>query len=269
MKTPAPPAGRAALGAMLRAQTALELRLTLRRGESVLVTVLLPALLLLFFSTVPLIALAPADPGVPPAQAVYPAVLAVAVMSTGMVSLGIATAFERQYGVLKRLGGSPLPRPLLVWAKVMAVLAVEVVQVALLTALALALGWRPPAAAGGAPLALAGIALVLGTIAFAGIGLSMAGSWRAEATLAGANGLYLVLLLLGGIFVPPEALPAPLGAITAFLPSAALAGLLRAALGPPALAGGGAAPAVWPDLIVLAAWAAGAALLAAATFRWE
>jgi ABC-2 type transport system permease protein len=253
------PGAKAGIWRMLGAQTAMELRLTRRRGESVLVTVLLPALLLVFFSTVPLLA---GDPGEPPVRAVYPAVLAVAVMSTAMVSLGIATAFERQYGVLKRLGGSPLPRPALVGAKVLSVLVVEVFQVLLLTALALALGWRPPP--GGASLPLAVLALVLGTAAFGGLGLWMAGSWRAEAALAGANGLYLVLLLLGGVFVPPDRLPWPIGPVAALLPSAALAGVLRFALSV-----GEGPQRVGPDLLVLGLWAVGACALAALTFKWE
>jgi ABC-2 type transport system permease protein len=255
---------------MLRAQTATELRLTLRRGESVLVTVLFPALLLLFFSTVPLL---PAPAQGDPVQGVFPAVLALAVMSTAMVSLGIATAFERQYGVLKRLGGTPLSRPALLGAKVLSVLAVEVLQLTLLTAIAVLLGWRPPP--DGAPrVLLVPLALLLGTAAFGGIGLWMAGSWRAEAVLAGANGLYLVLLLLGGILVPPEALPGPLGPLATLLPSGALATVLRWALtagapGMPELPG---IPGAGPPLLawlVLALWALATPLLAARTFRWE
>jgi ABC-2 type transport system permease protein len=246
---------------MLGAQTAMELRLTRRRGESVLVTVLLPALLLVFFSTVPLLAWVP---GEPPVWAVYPGVLAVAVMSTAMVSLGIATAFERQYGVLKRLGGSPLPRPALVGAKVISVLVVEVFQVVLLTALALVLGWRPPAAGASLPLAL--LALVLGTVAFGGLGLWMAGSWRAEAALAGANGLYLILLFLGGVFVPPDRLPWPIGPGAALLPSAALAGVLRFAL---SVGAGSQSAGAGLELLVLGLWAVGACVLAVVTFKWE
>ncbi|HEX2514540.1 MAG TPA: ABC transporter permease [Chloroflexota bacterium] len=252
---------------MLRAQAATELRLTLRRGESVLVTVLLPALLLVFFSTVPLLPNAPAAPAapspgsIPPVQLVFPAVLALAVMSTAMVSLGIATAFERQYGVLKRLGGTPLSRPALLGAKALAVLAVEGLQLVLLTAIALLLGWRPPPA-GAPPVVLVPLALLLGTAAFGGLGLWMAGSWRAEAVLAGANGLYLVLLLLGGILVPPEALPGPLGPLATLLPSGALASVLRGALAP------GPGPS-YPALLVLTLWALATPLLAARTFRWE
>lgn len=262
-----PPGGApraAAALAMLRAQTALELRLTLRRGESVLVTLIIPVLLLLFFSVVT----AGGQSAVPgmtaarPVSALVPGILTVAVMSTAMVSLGIATAFERQYGVLKRLGGSPLPRPVLLGAKALSVLALELAQVLLLVGVAATMGWRPV----GGPLlfALAAVALLLGTAAFGGLGLWMAGSWRAEATLAGTNGLYLVLLLLGGVVVPVDNLPAPLDAVAALLPSAALTGVLRVALDWTP----GSQRAVL-DFTLLCLWALFTPLLAARTFRWE
>jgi ABC-2 type transport system permease protein len=144
-------------------------------------------------------------------------------------------------------------------AKIGSVLAIEVIQIAVLLAIAAALGWRP---AGNGLLTVA--ALLLGTAAFGGLGLWMAGSWRAEAALAGANGLYLVLLLLGGIFVPVARLPRALAVVAALLPSAALADVLRAALLPPAVSGSG-----WTAAVVLCAWAILAPVLAAVTFRWE
>jgi ABC-2 type transport system permease protein len=252
---------------MLMAQTAVELRLTLRRGESVLVTVVFPVLLLLFFGTVPIL---PVVAGEGPVATLYPGILALAVMSSAMVSLGIATAFERQYGVLKRLGGSPLPRPALLGAKILSVLAVEALQVVLLTSTAVLLGWPPSGAAPGAPrLLLAAIGLLLGTAAFGGLGLWMAGSWRAEAALAGANGLYLVLLLLGGLLVPVDRLPGPLAPLAAVLPSAALAGVLRAALTGPSVPGPGGPGTLVTELLVLGLWAVLAPALAAFTFKWE
>jgi ABC-2 type transport system permease protein len=156
----------------------MELALTLRRGETLLVTLGIPLVLLLFFGSVPLV-------GVEGRRAEYlvPGILALAVMSTGMVALGIGTAFERHYGVLKRLGGSPLPRGGLLVAKVAAVLSVEVLQAGLVVGLAIvALAWRPT----GQP-ALAVLVLLVGTATFCGLGLLMAGALRAEATLAVAK----------------------------------------------------------------------------------
>jgi ABC-2 type transport system permease protein len=239
----------------LRAQTVAEVRLTLRQGESVLLTMAIPVGLLIFFSLVDVL---PRPAGIHrTAQWLTPGVLALAVMSTAMVSLGIATGFERQYGVLKRLGSTPLGRPRLIAAKTLAVLAVEAVQAVVIIAVGLALGWRPV----GDPV-LAVVAAILATIGFAGLGLLMAGALRAEVTLAAANGLYLLLLLVGGMVVPLSSLPGPLATAARLLPAAALSQALHAGL-----TSGGSPPA--ESWIVLGVWAVLAPLAAARTFRWE
>jgi ABC-2 type transport system permease protein len=236
-----------------RAQTRVELTLTVRRGESLLLIVGIPVLLLLFFSAVDVLPTGTDDP----VDFLAPGILALAVMSTAMVGLGIATGFERQYGVLKRLGATPLGRPALLAAKTTGVVVIEVVQFIVLVALALLLGWR---SGSGWPLAI--IAVVLGTIAFAGIGLTMAGTLRGEVNLAAANGLYLVLLLLGGMVIPIDELPTGLQVLARALPAGALSDALHGSL-----TSGGSVPArAW---IVLVLWAVAAPAAAALTFRWE
>jgi ABC-2 type transport system permease protein len=237
----------------LLAQTRVELTLTLRRGESVLLALGIPVLLLGFFSVVDVL---PTDRK-HPVDFLAPGVLALAVMSTAMVGLGIATGFERQYGVLKRLGATPLGRPALLAAKTLSILAVEVLQVAVLVGVAAALGWDPHTSAPSAVLAM-----VLATVAFAGLGLLMAGSLRGEAVLAAANGLYLVLLLLGGMVVPLAKLPGALRAISRALPAAALSDALHTSLD-------GAQPVPTHAWIVLVVWAIAAPVAAALTFKWE
>jgi ABC-2 type transport system permease protein len=236
------------------AMTAMELRLTSRRGENLLVTIVIPAVVLLFFASVSVLP----TPG-RPVDFLLPGTLALAVIATSFVNLGIATGYERHYGVLKRLGGSPLTRTQLLIAKIVAVVAVELVQFALLIVIAFVLlGWRP---APGAPVGLVVVGLVLGTIAFAGLGLAMAGGLRAEATLALANGLFLAFLLLGGIVLPVDQLPGPLAAIAGLLPAAALADLFRASLG-------GSGDGV-RSVVVLVVWGAAAIWIATRAFSWE
>jgi ABC-2 type transport system permease protein len=246
--------GTAPLGQMIAAQARAELRLSLRRGESVLITLIMPPVLLVFFGLVDVMP-------VPPERRVdllVPGILALAIMSTAMVSTGIATAFERYYKVLKRLGATPLPRAGLLAAKIVSVLAIEALQVVLILGVALVLfGWRPSGS-----LLLGLVALILGTCAFGGLGLLMAGTLRAEATLAVANGLYLLFLLLGGIVLPLSHLGPLLAGPAALLPAAALADVLRGAL----LAGEPYWTGSWG---VLAAWAIVAPVAAALTFRWE
>ena len=239
----------------LRAQTRAEVLLTLRRGESVLLALGIPVMLLVFFSLVDVL---PTPEAVRhPVDFLAPGILALAVMSTAMVGLGIATGFERQYGVLKRLGTTPLGRPALLAAKTAAIVVVELVQAAVLVPVALALGWH---AHGNAAVAL--LAVVVATVAFAGLGLLMAGTLRAEVTLAAANGLYLVLLLLGGMIIPLSKLPSGLRVVARALPAAAVSDALHGALG----AGGSVPARAW---VVLAAWAIAAPVAAALTFGWE
>lgn len=238
----------------IAALTAWELRVALRRGENLLVTLVIPAAVLVFLSSVALLPAAGRSVAV-----LLPGTLALGIVASAFVSLGIATAYERHYGVLKRLGGAPLPRGAIVVAKLLAVLVIETVQVLLLTGVAwIGLGWRPAEAPA---VGLLLLALALGTAAFGGLGLAMAGRLRAEATLAVANGLFLAVLLVGGIIVPAGDLPAPLAAIASVLPAAPLATLFAAGLGTAPLDPGAVA--------LLAAWATVGSGLAAAGFRWE
>ena len=235
-------------------QTRFELLLTLRRGENVLITLIVPVLLLIFFTSLNIV---PAVGG-RAVNFLLPGILALAVMAAGMVNLGIATAYERYYGVLKRLGGSPLPRSGLIIAKIMSILVLEVLQVLILVGVAVVLyGWQ----LAGSPL-LALLAMALGTVTFAALGLAMAGALRAEITLAGANALFLLFVLLGGGILPLSHLPAPLATIAQFLPAAALTQALQ-----DTMTNRGGFPGF--ALLVLAIWAVGILLVAIRTFQWE
>ncbi|HEY9438261.1 MAG TPA: ABC transporter permease [Streptomyces sp.] len=249
--TPRP--GAAPLPRMIAAQTALETRMLLRNGEQLLLTVVIPALLLVLFSAVDIV-----DTGSGKAvDFLAPGILALAVLSTAFTGQAIATGFERRYGVLKRLASSPLPRWALMTAKTLSVLVTEVLQVVLLTAIAFGLGWSPH----GSPFAVL-LLLVLGTAAFSGLGLLMAGTLKAEATLAAANLVFLLLLVGGGVVVPLDKFPDAAQSVLGLLPIAALSDGLR-----DVLQLGGAMP--WGDLGILAAWSVLALGAAARFFRWE
>ena len=246
----------AGFGRAVRAQASQELRLTARRGENVLAMIGLPAAALVFLGLVG----SPAgqDPNV-----LLPAVLALAVVASGLVNLGIATAYERGHGVLKRLGGSPLGREGLLVAKLAVVGAIAVGQVVALVVLAaVVLGWRPvpDGSVIGVAVALL-VTTLIGASAFAGLGLLIAGLVRPEAALVLANALFLVALMLGGVLVPVRDLPGPLAAIAGLLPVGALAEAFRASFG----SGGGIAT----HLAIVAAWGLASLVGAARTFRWE
>jgi ABC-2 type transport system permease protein len=235
----------------LLAQFRIECTLTLRNKESLLLTLGIPVALLVFFSLVDVLPLDTDDP----IDVLAPGVLALAIVSMAMTGLAIATGFERSYGVLKRLGTTPLGRPRLLAAKIAGVVAIEAVQAAVLIPVGLALGWRPSLAV----LPLLG-AIVLGTTAFAGLGLWMAGTLRAEITLALANGLYVVFLLLGGFLIPLTEFPGALRAVALVLPASALTDLVTAAFD-----GTNAPRRAW---LVLGLWALVMPVVAVRTFRW-
>ena len=241
--------GAAPFWRMVAAQTRAELMMTLRRGESLLITIFIPVALLVFFSSLKI-----AGVGI---SFLAPGVMALALMSTGLVSLSIATAYERYYGVLKRLGASPLSRSGLILAKTLSVVALEVAQIALLALLSgIFFGWRPTGS-----LALFVLVFVIGTATFSGLGMLMAGALRAEATLAGANGLYLLFLLIGGTVVPISALPGFFQPIAQVLPAAALTDAIYGATVAGAFHVG--------SLILLLVWAIIFFGAAAFTFKWE
>ncbi|HTL83721.1 MAG TPA: ABC transporter permease [Acidimicrobiia bacterium] len=236
----------------LLAQARAESVLQVRRGENMIVTLAIPLGVLVFFAKVDTLSTDYKDP----VDFLVPGVLSLAVMAAAMVSLGIATGFERRYGVLKRLGSTPLSRSGLLTAKTATVLALELVQVVLVVIVGVAIGWNVP----GGLLAAVGL-LLLGTVAFAGIGLFMAGTLRAEANLAAANALFLIFLFLGGMAYPLDKLPGAMQAIAKLLPAAALSETVRAVLTSSAFPVG--------EFAVLAVWAVVAPLLAIRFFRWE
>lgn len=234
-----------------------EFRLVLRRGEGLLITFVIPAGVLLVFSGFDT---SGGTASGRPVDRLLPGSIGLAVIAASLVSLAISTGFERQYGVIKRLGGSPAGSGVVVAAKTASVVIVELVQLGLLVGLAVAaLSWTPGP---GASIPLTLSALVMGTVAFAGLGLLMAGTLRAEATLALANLLFLLAMVIGGIVLPIERLPGALAAVAGVLPAAALTRTLSIGLG--TSAGDATEP-----LVILAGWAIVLVVLAARRFRWD
>jgi ABC-2 type transport system permease protein len=236
------------------AQLKAELNMTLRRGESLLLTIGIPVTLLIFFSLVKVIDTGTAKP----VDYLAPSTLALAVISMAMVGTAIATAFEREYLVLKRLGTTPLGRGRFLAAKVASVAVVELLQIAILAGVGYTLGWRPPTT--GWPTVIA--ATIIGTAAFTGLGLLMAGTLKATVVLAAANGLYIVLLLISGLVVPLTKFPSAMRAVVKLLPSTALAEIIRGAL----TVGTTTPTSAW---IILLIWAVAATAAARQWFRWE
>ena len=229
-----------------------ELTVMIRNGEQLLLLVVIPVVLLVFFSQTDFLPTGNENK----MDFLLPGILSLAVISTARVSLGIATGFERSYGVLRRLGTTPLGTRRLIAAKISAICIIEIAQLVILTVVGLLLGWNPSRI----NLAQVLVFLILGTGCFAGIGLTLAGRLRAEVNLAAQNGLYLVFLLLGGIFVKSDKLPTTISQISKYLPSSLLSGLLRDSFNN---------TAVLADAIALSGWAIAACALAVTSFKWS
>ncbi|WP_028644199.1 ABC transporter permease [Nocardioides sp. URHA0020] len=255
MSTFIPRPGAAALPRQVLAQARMEARLMLRNGEQLLLAVVIPVIVLVGGVTAGEHLSLSLDTSRPLVDTFTPGVIALAVMSTSFTSLAIATGFERRYGVIKRLGSSPLPRSGLLAGKVLALLIVQLLQIVVIGGVAQLLGWTPEPGVLGV-----GLAIVFGTAAFASLGLFVAGVLRAEATLAAANLIYLLLLAGGGIVLPLSAYGAA-GDVVRWLPSGALGEAMRVGF-----IDGGVA---WRDLGVLLIWAVIGSVLTARTFKWE
>jgi ABC-2 type transport system permease protein len=253
--SPAP--GPASRRRMVTAQTAVEIRLLLRNGEQLTLTLVIPLLLLSGFTLENLVNL---DTALTRVDYLTPGIIALAVTSTALTSLAITTGFDRRYGVLKRLGATPLSRSALITAKTLTVILVELVQAVIIIGVAFALGWNPNAR----PVAIVAVPLLvlLGTAALSGLALLMAGTLKAEVALAAANLFYVVLLGIGGAVFPLTKFPSAVQPFLQLLPTGALSTGLRDVLayhtGLPV-----------KDTITLAVWAVITITAAARYFRWE
>jgi ABC-2 type transport system permease protein len=231
-----------------------ETRLLMRNGEQLLLTLVIPIGLLLILTLTDVVVQERGPSRIPRALAT---VLTVSVISTAFTSLAIATGFERRSGALRFLGTTPLTRAELLGGKFLATAVVTAISAGSVAVVAVMIGWRPtPGSLWAIPV------LLVGAAAFAAWGMALAGLLRAEAVLAVANGLFLALIMFGGVVIPAQSLPGPLATLATWLPSGALADALAAALV------AGSAPTL-QAVGVLLAWLTMGALVAVRTFRWS
>ena len=235
---------------MLAAQFGLELKLLLRNGEQLLLTMFIPITLLIGLTLLPLGSFGPNR-----AATFTPAIMALAVVSTAFTGQAIAVAFDRRYGALKRLGATALPVWGIVAGKSLAVVTVVFLQSILLGAIGFALGWRPSIAG----LALGAGIIALGTAVFAALGLLLGGTLKAEIVLAIANLLWFVFAGLGALTLEGGIVPHSVKWVARLTPSGALTEALSQAM---------TLSVDWFGIIVLIAWGAVAGLGALRWFRF-
>jgi ABC-2 type transport system permease protein len=232
---------------MLAAQYGLELRLLLRNGEQLLLTMFIPITLLVGLTVLPL-----GDFGDNRVAVFVPAIMALAVISTAFTGQAIAVAFDRRYGALKRLGATPLPVWGIIAGKALAVVTVVFLQAIILGGIGLALGWRPQPAG----LLLGAVVIAVGTATFVAMGLLLGGTLRAEIVLALANLLWFVFAGFGALTVESSTVPGAMAWVARLTPSGALTESLSRAT---------VVSFDWFGIVVLMIWGV---LSAAAAVRW-
>lgn len=235
---------------MLAAQYGLELKLLLRNGEQLLLTMFIPITLLIGLTLLPL-----GSFGAHRVAVFVPAIMALAVISTAFTGQAIAVAFDRRYGALKRLGATALPVWGIIAGKSLAVVTVVFLQALLLGGIGLALGWRPHPVG----LLLGALVIALGTAGFAAMGLLLGGTLRAEIVLAVANLLWFVFAGLGALTLETGAIPRGVAWVARLTPSGALTEALTRAM---------SLSVDWFGIAVLAAWGSLSALAALRWFRF-
>ncbi|MDN4611688.1 ABC transporter permease [Arthrobacter burdickii] len=258
-----PPQGLQGTGAVTGAAASLPTRVLrhggyealamLRNGEQLVLAIVLPMLALTALVITPLLdAYGPSRIDI-----AAPGVLALCTMSTAFTGQGIATGFDRRYGVLRFLSTTPLGRSGLILGKAVAVAVVLAVQLVVIGGAAALLGWSPRAEG----ILPAAVLLLVGSAAFTALGLLVAGTLRPEATLAVTNLVWILLAAAGGVIIPATSLPVAAEPFISVLPSAALGDGLRSAL-----VDGTLDPVA---CLVLLAWAALASLAAIRWFKWS
>ncbi|MGI9125090.1 MAG: ABC transporter permease [Mycobacterium sp.] len=232
---------------MLAAQYGLELKLLLRNGEQLLLTMFIPITLLVGMTLLPL-----GSFGEHRVAVFVPAIMALAVISTAFTGQAIAVAFDRRYGALKRLGATALPVWGIIAGKALAVVTVVFLQAILLGGIGLALGWRPQPAG----LLLGALIIALGTAVFVAMGLLLGGTLRAEIVLAVANLLWFVFAGLGALTLESGTIPKTLSWVARLTPSGALTEALSQAT---------AVSVDWFGIAVLTVWGV---VCGAAAVKW-
>lgn len=248
----APAPGAASAFRMIYQHAKFDFGLTLRNGEQILLTLIIPLAAMIGLYFVPGIDLGTEDR----IKVLVPGTIALAILATAFASQAISTGFDRRYGVIKLLGTTPLSRGRLLLSRILAILAVETVQIILILIVGFALGWR----ATGNPL-YSTFFVILGTASLTALALALAGILRAEATLAVANAVFLLLMFVGGVMIPLTSAPAWMASVASVLPSGALGEGLRLAMGQGSFSAG--------YVVVLVIWGIVGSALTIKFFKWE
>lgn len=191
-----------------------------------------------------------------------PAMAAFGVVSACYTNIAISVSFQRDAGILKRIGGTPLPGWVYLLGRVLHAMAVGLVLTALCVAFgALLYGVELPSATGALQLLLA---VLVGGASFAALGLACTTIVpNADAAPAIVNATILPVLFLSDVFINTEQAPAWIQWVGRIFPAKHFAESLQSALLPQVVAWD------WKNVLIVAVWGLLGLLVAMRRFRWE
>ena len=192
---------------------------------------------------------------------VIPGLIGLNLMSTGMWGIGFGIVNMRQKKQLKRLVATPMNRADFLLSQILARLAFLVLEVPPLVLFA----WLVfDVEVAGSWLDLT-LVVLLGTMTFAGLGLLASSRAR---TVEGVSGIMNVVMLpmfiLSGVFFSARRFPDLIQPVIQILPLTALNDAVRAVYND-----GRSIVDLPGELLILAVWTLGSALLALRLFRWR
>lgn len=257
MSAPVPSPDTEAAGAMpllrrIIRHAAFETRVLLTNGEQLVVALVIPALVFLGLTLLPVGRVDGADPSASALAATF----TTAILSSSFTSQSIQTGFDRRGGVLTWMATSPLGRDGYVIGKILGTWSVQILQIAVLATLALSLGWRPESTV---LLAFLPVWILISTT-WGALGMLLAGTLRTEAVLALSNTVFLLVVAVGGVVAPASSYPTGLATFVSLLPSSSAADLMRAALG--------VSPWHLSDALITLLWCTAGLGLVTRFFRW-
>jgi len=182
-------------------------------------------------------------------------------LASTFAGLAIILVLRREGGILKRLRGTPLPAPTYLGSVIVSTAIVYAIESTVLIVLARVL-FHPQLRTQWLSLVLA---LLLGTVAFAALGIALAGFIRTgDGASAVVNAVYLPMSFLAGSFWTPQAYPHFLKVIADVMPLTYFIRLMR-----DVTVRNDTIWSDWKNVAVVGAWGLAGLVLAVRAFRWE
>jgi ABC-2 type transport system permease protein len=191
------------------------------------------------------------------------AIAAFSIITATYTNLAISVSFARDFGILKRMRGSPIPAAVYLAGRVVHSLFVCILLVAIVTVFG-ALFYNVEIPTNTMPALI--VTLLVGAGSFCSLGLAMTSAVpNADASPAVVNATILPLLFVSDVFIPLEDAPDWLITVSKIFPIKHLSEAMMTVYSPFTEGGG----FEWGNLLVISIWGAAGLILAIKFFSWE